>query len=553
MAANYGHMSLEEVLAEEKRQLRELEILVKGRQVFDCMNSLHKYMKAAWKYIDGSDFIDNWHIEAICDHLQALSRRQITKLLIMQPPRMAKSLTSSVGFPTWLWLHAPEEVIYTASYQKELADRDAWRSRLLIQSAWYQQNWGHLYQLQSDSNCKDRYDNTKNGSRTAMSPESGSTGYGYTTLIIDDPHKATDVNSPAKRNAVLNWYSGAMSTRANNRDANNPLRGVQVVIGQRLHYADLIGELYASGEWECLKLPMEYVPTTYVTAIGWKDPRTKAGELLFPSRFDAVAVSELKAALKTAVNISAQLQQEPIPPEGGTVKYKWFKYYMDTPRKLDTIITSWDLASGEETEDGSYSVGLVIGKSQQDYYVLDMFRDRVDFPRQLKAIKTLLNMYPQANIHLIEGKASGTATRTILRQEVSGLVLVDPKSGINGGSKEERLAACLHLFEAGQVWLPHETSLRAQNWRQAFINEVTTFPRSVNNDIVDALTQGLNYLQTRGRILSVSEMAWEQDDMKALGAFNERAVLQKKQESVVVQLFGESAAMTGSEIRNIVW
>lgn len=548
---SYSSMTLEEILAAEQRQVQELEMLVKGREAFDCSQSLHKYMKAAWSVVDSNKFIDNWHLEAICDHLQALFKREIRKLLIMQPPRMAKSLTSVVGFPTWVWANRPEEIIYSAAYQKDLADRDSWRSRLLIQSDWYQKNWGHLYQLQPDSNRRDRYDNTKNGQRVAMSPESGSTGYGYTILIIDDPHKAVDVKSTAKRTAVLEWYSSAMSTRANSPNAGNPLQGVQVVIGQRLHYADLIGELYASGEWECLKLPMEYVPTTYVTSIGWSDPRTKPGELLFPARFNEVAVAELKLSLKTSTNVSAQLQQEPVPPGGGLVKEKYLRTYITEPKKYDTIITSWDLASGEETSSGSYSVGLVIGKLAFDYYVLDMFRGRVEFPRQLDAMRNLSTKYPAARTHLIEGKASGTATRSVLRNEISGLVLIDPRAGINGGSKEERLEACLFQFEAGHVVIPDETLIRAQEWRKAFIEEVTTFPSGSSDDIVDALTQALNWLQSKGRTVAIGGDAMGYDDKSVSNMMLERGARLDNGQNIGQTLYGDSFACTNQAIREL--
>jgi hypothetical protein len=50
----------------------------------------------------------NWHVEAICDHLEAVVDWQIKRgLLINIPPRHMKSLTANVFFPAWVWSQNP--------------------------------------------------------------------------------------------------------------------------------------------------------------------------------------------------------------------------------------------------------------------------------------------------------------------------------------------------------------------------------------------------------------------------------------------------------------
>ncbi len=274
-----------------KKVKKEIETSLKKKAEEETI-SLREYIKLVWPVIDGSPYVHNWHIDCLSDHLEALYRREIKKLIICIPPRMGKSQICSVCFPTWVWTRSPETQIYTASYSNDLCIRDSWKSRLLINSDLYQSRWGRLFKLREDSNRKNRYDNDKNGYRLALSTNSSSTGHGYDLLIIDDPHKATDVKSISKREAVIHWYTDAISTRA-----NNPENAIQIVIGQRLHQMDLIGYLLAMGGWELLKLPMEYVPTNHVTSIGWRDPRTIEGELLFPERFNMEAVYKLKQDL----------------------------------------------------------------------------------------------------------------------------------------------------------------------------------------------------------------------------------------------------------------
>lgn len=452
--------------------------------------SLRDYIKKAWPIIDGSKYIHNWHIDCLAEHLEALYERQIKKLIICIPPRMGKSQICSVAYPTWVWTKDPSTQIYTASYSKELCDRDAWRSRLLIQSSWYQQHWGDLFTLAQDSNRKNFYHNDKSGYRLALSTQSGSTGHGYHLLIIDDPHKATDVTSRAKREAVINWYTDAMSTRANDSNA------IQIVIGQRLHHKDLIGFLIEQGDWEIIKLPMEYVPTTHITAIGWKDPRTIPRELLFPKRFSREDVDKLKINLRTPSNIAAQLQQEPTPEEGSIIQRNWIKHYSIKPKNYDRYILSFDFSMGGDivSTDNSYAAGVVILEADDNYFVVDSERVQSNFSDQIRLAERLYNRHKNYLSHIIiEAEAAGKAIESILKEKIKdvNLVLFKPNQ-LN--DKIHRLELCLDLFENGRVIFPDQEYLYAR-WYVEFVDELLKFPKAANDDQVDALIQGLLWMR----------------------------------------------------------
>ena len=104
---------------------------------------LREFVRQAWPIIEPSTpFVPGWHIYAIIEHLEAISRGQIRKLLINVPPRHMKRLLVSVFWPAWEWIRWPDRRWLFASYAESLAIRDNVRSRRLIQSAWYQNNWG---------------------------------------------------------------------------------------------------------------------------------------------------------------------------------------------------------------------------------------------------------------------------------------------------------------------------------------------------------------------------------------------------------------------------
>lgn len=52
--------------------------------------SLIEFVKASWPYIDSSPYQDSWAINALCEHLQAVTEGSILKLLINFPPRCGK-------------------------------------------------------------------------------------------------------------------------------------------------------------------------------------------------------------------------------------------------------------------------------------------------------------------------------------------------------------------------------------------------------------------------------------------------------------------------------
>ena len=47
----------------------------------------------------GTQYLHNWHVDLIAEHLQACYSGDITRLIINIPTRYSKSITVSVAFP----------------------------------------------------------------------------------------------------------------------------------------------------------------------------------------------------------------------------------------------------------------------------------------------------------------------------------------------------------------------------------------------------------------------------------------------------------------------
>ena len=161
-----------------------------------------------------------------------------------------------------------------------LSIRDNLKTRRLIQSPWYQKNWGHLFKLAGDQNAKQRFENDKTGYRIATSVGGTATGEGGSRLVLDDPHSALEAQSETIRETALEWFDVVWSTRLNNAKED-----AMVTIMQRLHEKDISGHILTDiGGWEHLCLPQEFDGKRRKTVLGAYDPRTKEGELICPDQ-----------------------------------------------------------------------------------------------------------------------------------------------------------------------------------------------------------------------------------------------------------------------------
>lgn len=463
--------------------------------------SFAEYVKGAWPIIEpGTQYVPNWHIDAIAEHLTAVTDGQILRLLINMPPRHMKSSLVSILWPTWTWTRAANKKWMFSSYALSLSIRDSVACRRLIESPWYQRRWGHKYKLTSDQNQKGRFDNDARGYRLATSVDGAGTGEGGDIVVFDDPHNVNESESETIREGVITWWDHNMSTRL-----NDPKTGAFVGVMQRVNEADLSGHILAQGGWEHLCLPAEYdrrdmiqVPGGYVkqqTSIGWSDPRTRDGELLWPERYGAAEIAELKKRLGS-YGAAGQLQQRPSPAEGGIIKKGWWKKYSEAPRTFDKLLFCWD-CTFKEAETSDYVVGQAWGLVGAYCYLLDQTRGQWDITETIRQVRALRNKWVARGLTqdgaipriLVEDKANGPAVIQVLRHEVPGIIAWPPK-GKRMDSKEARVQAVAPLIEAGQVWLPE-----GQAFTEQLIEESAAFPNAAHDDAIDCCAHALGALQ----------------------------------------------------------
>lgn len=435
-----------------------------------CRRSLTDFIRQAWHVIEpGQPYTHGWHIDAIADHLTAVSRGEITRLLINIPPGTMKSLATCVFWPAWEWAQKPSTRYVCASHSQEHAIRDNVRMRRLVASDWYQRLWP--LKLTDDQNAKTKFENEATGFRQAMAVAS-MTGARGDRVIWDDPHSVEDALSDAKRTAALRVFDETLPTRL-----NNPDRSAIVVIMQRLHQNDVSGHILERDlGYTHLCLPMEFEPERRcVTSIEFSDPRSEPGELLFPARFSREVVERDKHAMGSMA-VAGQFQQRPAPRGGGMLQAS--RLQIGDPARIEKAVRYWDKAGTDGG--GCYTAGVKVGKDADGkFWVLDVVRgqwgaaERERMIRQAAevdgvAVKVWVEQEPGSG-----GKESAEAT---IRNLAGFAAFADRVTG----AKETRAEPFAAQVASGNVVLARGA------WNRAFIDECAMFPVGKFKDQVDA-------------------------------------------------------------------
>lgn len=510
--------------------LREASIR-RMRREHSERGGLKKFVIDFWHVLEPeTQLVDGWSLDAVCEHLEAITHGELRHVLINVPPGFMKSLLVDVFWPAWEWgpMQMPHLRYVAFSYASGLTERDNGKFRDLLLSREYQEVYGQGFRLRKIGEV--RVSNSKTGYKLATSVEGIGTGERGDRVIIDDPHNVKEGESEAVRTSTVTWFRESVQNRLN--DMN---KSVIVVIMQRVHEADVSGTILAEEmNYEHLMIPMEFdTGRVCRTSIGWEDPRSYDGELAWPARFNSDVVDTLKSSLGPYA-YAGQYQQAPSPRGGGIFKHEWWQLWDDDRNKFpafEYVVASADTAYTEkESNDptGFTIWGVFREKSGAPRVMLvHAWRKHLELhgpytPREpgeteaafvrrtqphwglVEWIAHSCRRYKVDRV-LVEGKASGLSVAQELRRlhgtEGWGIEVKNPD-----GDKVSRAHAVQPVFSQQLVYAP------AREWADMVIDEMGAFPRGRYKDLTDSATQAIKHLRDGGFIQHRHERdAYERD------------------------------------------
>lgn len=332
----------------------------------ECEESLYAFVKRMWHILEPANpMVHGWVMEAICEHLQAVTNGDIQKLVINVPPGFSKSLITNVFWPAWEWgpKRMPHLRYVTFSYTASLTERDNRRFRDVILSHDFSRLFGGGFDVLKAG--EQLVSNSKTGWKLATSISGVGTGERGDRVINDDLNNVKDSESPTIRDETNRWIREGMSNRL-----NDAAKSAVVNIQQRTNEQDATGTILEHmPEFHHLMIPMEWDGRTQISTVPnmvWnEDPREKIGDLAWPQRFNAVICRNLKTTVGPFA-WAGQYQQSPTPRGGGIIRRDWWQLWDPPPTIMlgadgeprevqkfpdcEFIVASFDGAFGQKQE-----------------------------------------------------------------------------------------------------------------------------------------------------------------------------------------------------------
>ena len=466
------------------------------RQSFDLFAS------RAFKSVEGPAALYewNWHIECIAEHLEAVRRGEIRKLIVNIPPRTLKSYLVSCAFPAWVLGIDPWSKFIMTSFSKLLVEDHITNCKNIIKDDWYKRCF-------PDTIIDPKKDTSTDFKTTARGRYYGSgilgtiTGKGADYLLCDDPLKPAEAPSDQVRTETNKAIRNTLFSRF-----NDPRVGRFILIMQRLHEDDPTGHLLQDQGYKLLNLPAEAVYRPVIVTLGTKYWTMKQGDLLFPARFSKKVLEEKRRDMLEYEYVGQYLQ-EPVSLAGGEFKDTWCNYYDRSninAKEMNTFILC-DAAGGEETRKkkkkrSDFTTFMVIGMGpDNNYYLLDAVRDRLNPTERIDRLFELHRTWNgltgkpprvgyeeyglMTDIHYIKKKQKALGYRF-------------PVVKLGGRmNKEDRIRRMIPDLQTGRWWFPDSllyTDMEGRTIdlvRELIRSEMGTFPRARYDDMLDALTR----------------------------------------------------------------
>ena len=446
------------------------------------------------------------------------------RLIIEAPPRSGKTEETSRYFPAYALGKYPDIDMIATSYSSDLAssiNRDIQR---IIDTDEYRELfpgttlWGKNIRTVADGSYLRNSDIfeivNRKGVYKSAGRGAGVTGRGARVILVDDPLKdAEEAASETVRQSSWDWFTSTLYTRL------MPGGGI-IIIATRWHMDDLIGRIKENmrkgGEqWKIFSFPAVAEHDEYDDETG--ELLRREGEALHPERYPLELLMKIKLGTSDEPGVGSRVwaslyQQRPTAAEGGIFKREWWKW-LKPPRTISSmqptdrdaylkelgirrIIQRWDTALGEKKQN-DYTACTTLGIAGSRYYVLDVWREKLQFPDVKRSVQLQYDKWHPAKV-LIEGggSASGKATVQAMKRDS----LVPLFETITATDKVLRADTISPSVESGLVYF-----FEGEPWTAQFVDNCANFPNIKNDDDVDSFIGAMEEATSGRKPMQISD------------------------------------------------
>lgn len=455
-----------------------------------CKRSLAFFVQEFWSIIIAEPLVWNWHMEYLCDELQAgytrVMKRQPKEydLIINIPPGTSKSTICTIMAPMWSWAVDPTIRHLAISYSDDAINAHSVNARMIAKSQKFTEYFPDC-QISKVTDGKTNFKTTKQGEYYAGTVNGSITSKHCHIWTVDDPLNPKQAASTAELSSSIFFFDKTLPTRKVNKDIT-----FGVLVMQRLAVGDptghLLGKIGKQIKHICLPAEKSGHIRPKELEVFYKNG------LLDENRLTWKNLAELKIDLGSG-GYAGQMQQTPVP-EGGLIWQKWFIEIDDDKFPSRTMMTDygsdWDTALTKD-EMNAASAYITAGRIQNHIYIDDLGWDWLEFPELIRYMKG------KASPHFIEAKSSGQSSKQTLVKE--GIPAIEVK--VAGGDKIARAKMASPIAESGMVSIRKSLADKLYNDDK---QGILMFPRGQFKDLADALAQCLQRLDPRRGKLIVS-------------------------------------------------
>ena len=387
------------------------------------------------------------------------------------PTHNSKSSMVTLAFPLWLIFQNPNVNIMIVTGSRSLAEKFGIQLREYVRNlgAYFDVYLSDVKQSSTHLMFCDKNKKLYRGNLLLANSGSGITGQDADYVILDDPYVGRDEEfTPTALQKKIDYVNRVVEQRIEPHTK-------YCVLHTRWHSGDLIG-YYKKTD------PDAYEFVEFPAMDEHDNP-------LWPERYTTEELLKKKEVVGERV-FQSVYQQQPIDTTSDFFNMKKLKFGFPEDYVQESVARAWDIASSDALSNNDFTAGVKMARFGDYAVILDLVHGRFGSNTKHMIQNTAFMDTPTCHVVIETGvAAAGELLHQEWKNQLQGFFVERAK--VSGGkSKADRATPLKNAIEDGKVYVAIEDGPT----RQAFFDELNSFPAGEHDDITDAASHVYNYL-----------------------------------------------------------